>query len=46
MNSGDAGRAEAAWKTSLARTRGQLNALTNDPRLTWIDAFVHSLRLR
>ncbi|BDP44179.1 hypothetical protein DAETH_41480 (plasmid) [Deinococcus aetherius] len=46
LNSGDQARASAAWKAYLARTKGQLNALANDPRLTKIDTFVGSLRIR
>jgi hypothetical protein len=41
LNTGD----PAAWSSYLARMKRQLNALTNAPRLTRIDAFVRSLRL-
>ncbi|SMB81537.1 hypothetical protein [Deinococcus hopiensis] len=42
LNSGDT----TIWKVYVARTKGQLDALTGDARLTKIDAFVKSLRLR
>lgn len=46
LASGDASRERAAWNAYTARTRAQLDALTNDPRLTYLDAFVKTLRVR
>lgn len=44
--SGDQARADAAWKGYVARTKRQLDGLTNGARLTRLDRFVATLRVR
>lgn len=46
LNSGDSKRGQTAYETHVARTKKLLDGLTNDARLTKIDAFVKSLRVR
>ncbi|PYE55400.1 hypothetical protein [Deinococcus yavapaiensis] len=46
LNSGDSKRSMDAYESHVARTKKLLNGLTNDARLTKIDAFVKSLQVR
>ncbi|MFC4456359.1 hypothetical protein [Deinococcus sonorensis] len=46
LSSGDEPRANTAWNGYVARTKRQLDALMDDPRLTRLDAFVRSIRVR
>lgn len=46
LYSGDAARADAAWKTYRTGAQRQLNLLTNDHRLTRLDRFLGTLRIQ
>ncbi|PYE55417.1 hypothetical protein [Deinococcus yavapaiensis] len=46
LASADETRANAAWTAYVTRTKRELDRLTNDARLTKLDAFVKSIRVR
>ncbi len=46
LYSGDSARADAAWKAYVTRTARTLDAVTDDARLTRLDRFVASVRVR